>query len=309
VPVDISVVIPTHDRPAGLSRLLTALRRQSLGVHRFEAIVVDDGSHVPVPSDPDGLRLRVIRHDRPLGPAAARNSGWRIASGETVAFIDDDCTPADGWLEAMLAARGGGEVVVQGRVAPMPDQLHQLRPLSHTIEIGGLTPLFVSANIAYPRSLLERLGGFDERFTRACAEDAELGARATRAGTIARFASDAVVYHEVREHSLVEHIRHTLKWTDAVEALAMHPELRCLLTLRIFWRPTHPWLIGVFAAILTRRPRLAALLLAPYLEHYRHLYGNDHRGLVRGLPTHLVIDMAEIATAIAGSIRHRTLML
>lgn len=302
-------MIPTYDRPDSLTRLLHALGRQSIGCERFETIVVDDGSEARVVVPSDRLHVRVIRHERPRGPAAARNSGWRAASAGTVAFIDDDCAPAEGWLEGLLEAADGEHTVVQGRVAPMPDQAHELRPLSHTIEVGGPTPLFISANIAYPRALLERVGGFDERFRSACAEDAELGARATHAGAVVRFAPDALVYHEVRQLSLAGHIRHTLKWTDGVAALAMHPELRGLLRLGIFWKPTHPWLLGAGAAIGARRPRLAALALSPYLVHYLRVYGGDLSGLARGLPSHLVIDCCEIATAVAGSVRHGTLML
>jgi glycosyltransferase involved in cell wall biosynthesis len=306
---DISVVVPSRDRPEGLNRLLTGLRRQTLGVQRFEVIVVDDGSHPPVALDPGGLRLRVIRHERSRGPAAARNSGWRNGSAPIVAFIDDDCIPSERWLESLISSAERQEVVVQGRIAPLPDQLERRRPLSHTIEVAGLTPLFISANIAYPRSLLERVGGFDETFRRGAGEDAELGARVTRAGAVASFSPDALVYHEVRDRSLAEHIRHTLKWIDAVGALARHPELRSLLTLRVFWKPTHPWLLAAGFALLWRRRGMALGLLGPYLLHYWRAYGGDAAGLAHGLPAHLVIDTCEIGVAVTGSLRHRTLML
>jgi GT2 family glycosyltransferase len=233
-----------------------------------------------------------------------------VATTPTVAFIDDDCVPTTGWLEAVLAAArsAGEEVVIQGRVQPMPDQRAQLNPLSHTIEVAGASRLFVSANIVYPRSLLERLGGFDERFTRA-GEDADLGARAVKSGARASFAPDALVYHEVRSMSLRDHVRHTLKWTDAVRAVAIHPELRTLLTLRLFWKPTHLWLLAGAAALARRRPLLAAAAAVAYVAHYRRLYEGDSRALARALPAHLAIDMSEIATAVAGSVRHRTLML
>jgi glycosyltransferase involved in cell wall biosynthesis len=306
VPVEVSVVIPAHGRPERLSLLLEGLRRQTIASNRFEVVVVDDGSPVPLSAGPDGLALRMLRHAKPRGPAAARNTGWRAARGDLVAFIDDDCVPSERWLEALLAA-SGADAVVQGRVAPAGDRPRH--PLSHTIEVNGPGQLFVSANIAYPRSLLARLGGFDERFKRACGEDVELGARAVAARATVRFAADALVYHEVRELTLGEHIQHTLKWTDAVEALALHPRLRELLVLRVFWKPTHPWLIGAVVALGMRRPGLAALALAPYLQHYRHAYDDDLSRMARALPRHLAIDTAEVLTALSGSVRHRTLML
>jgi glycosyltransferase involved in cell wall biosynthesis len=309
VSADVSVVIPSRDRPEGLARLLAGLRRQTVAPGRFEVIIVDDGSSVPVAVDPDGLHLRVLRRERSGGPAAARNVGWRAANAKTVAFIDDDCVPSERWLEALIEATHGEEVIVQGKVAPLPEQLELRHPLSHTIEVDGLSPLFISANIAYPRSLLERVGGFDESFTRGAGEDAELGARATHAGAVARFSPDALVYHEVRDRSLAEHIRHTVKWIDAVGALARHPELRSLLTLRVFWKPTHPWLLVACVALLVRRRGIAAIALARYLLHYRRLYGDDAVALARALPTHLIIDLVEIGTAVAGSVRHGTLML
>lgn len=303
---DVSVVIPSHERVAGLNRLLAALRAQTLDPERFEVIVVDDGSRAAVAAEADGLQLRLLRHDQPRGPGAARNTGWRAARGPIIAFVDDDCVPVPGWLEALVALTDGPRVVVQGRVAPEPGAPRH--PLSHTIEVNAGSALFVSANVAYPRELLERLDGFDERLRRA-GEDAELGARATKAGAVPRFASDALVHHEVRELSLAEHLRHTSKWIDAVHAVALHPELRSLLIWRVFWKPTHPWLLVAAAALLARRPRLMALALAPYLLHYRRVYAGDLARLGPSLPRHMVIDSAEIATALAGSVRHRTLML
>ncbi len=51
-------------------------------------------------SPPGGAVL--VRHDRPRGPAAARNAGWRRASTALIAFVDADCEPPPGWLEALL---------------------------------------------------------------------------------------------------------------------------------------------------------------------------------------------------------------
>src|SRR5436305_5803487 len=111
MPLEVSVVIPTHDRPEGLARLLAGLHRQTVAPARFEVIVVDDGSSEPAVVDSGELWVRVLRHEQPRGPAAARNSGWRAASGDIVAFIDDDCVPSERWLEEVMAATRGEEII------------------------------------------------------------------------------------------------------------------------------------------------------------------------------------------------------
>ena len=299
MPPEVTVVVPTHSRPAGLATLAESLRRQTLAPERFEVVVVDDGSDPPARVDAGGLDLRVVRHDTPRGPAAARNAGWRAGRAPLVAFIDDDCEATPGWLEAIAGAGAGGPelLVVQGPVEPTPSQRHELTPLSHTIEVGGPTRLFVSCNIVYSRPLLDATGGFDESFKKACGEDVELGLRALKAGAETRWSDGALVYHEVRQQDLPTLLRHTTKWTDSVRVLAMHPEIRGELLAGVFWKPTHPKLLLALVGLATRRP----LLALPYLAHYR-------RDL-RSLPTHLAVDLTEIGTALAGSIEHRTLML
>jgi glycosyltransferase involved in cell wall biosynthesis len=287
---EVSVVIPTHDRPAGLAAALAALRAQDLDPARFEVIVVDDGSSPPARAD--GVRL--LRHEAARGPAAARNTGWRAARAPLVAFTDDDCTPTAGWLSALLGAAGGERVVVQGPIAPPPGEY--VGPFDRTVEAAGPNRIFYTANVAYPRTLLERLGGFDEWFRRACGEDVELGARAVRAGAEVRFAREAMVFHEVRWMTLREHLRQTAKWTDAVRVLKLHPEWRSELTAGVFWRPAHPAFLLAAAGVAARRP----LLMLPYAEGLRRR---------RASPRFVLIDAAEVATMLAGSARHRTLVL
>jgi glycosyltransferase involved in cell wall biosynthesis len=307
---EISVVVPTHNRPAGLATVVAALKEQTVGSDRFDVIVVDDGSDQPQQVDADGIAARVVRHEQARGPAAARNSGWRAAQAPVVAFVDDDCAPSPRWLEAILgAADGSDSVVVQGPVGPPPDERAGITPLTHTIEVGGPSRLFVSCNIAFSRALLERTGGFDESFKRACGEDVELGARIEKAGAQVCWADDALVHHEVRPLGLAGVLRQTLKWTDSVRTLSMHPELRELLTARVFWKPTHPLLLLAGAGVATRRPLIAAVAAAPYVRHYRRVHGGSVGAAARWLPVHLAIDATEVGTAVAGSIRHRTLML
>lgn len=173
-PVD--VVIPTLGRPS-LAALLTAL-----GDVAGRVIVVDDR---PVARDPLAVPGWVVAvRGRAAGPAAARNVGWRVATTEWVAFLDDDVLPPAGWYDALLRdlASCGPEVGgSQGRiVVPLP---RERRPTDWELNVAGLERArWATADLAYRRAVLERVGGFDERFPRAYREDADLGLRVVATG-------------------------------------------------------------------------------------------------------------------------------
>ena len=88
----VSVILPTHNRPHFLSEALASLIAQNES--RWEAIIVDDASDIPVDTSAFSDRLRgrarVIRHAYPQGGAAAKNTGITYAAAPLVAFLDDD---------------------------------------------------------------------------------------------------------------------------------------------------------------------------------------------------------------------------
>ncbi len=102
----VSIVIPTHNRPALLEEALGSLLAQT--VDSWEAIVVDDASEPPAAIEAlrkkFGHRLSAIRHEVSRGGAAAKNSGINAASAPVVAFLDDDDLYAPTYLETALAA-------------------------------------------------------------------------------------------------------------------------------------------------------------------------------------------------------------
>lgn len=119
----VSVVIPVHDRPDGLAATLRALA--PLARAGVEIVVADDGSGDPeaVAAAVAGCAAPVTLVRRPVrgGPAAARNTGWRAASGSTIAFLDADCIPAPGWLEALAGHLADESVAaVAPRVTALP---------------------------------------------------------------------------------------------------------------------------------------------------------------------------------------------
>lgn len=180
--VDFSVVIPTTGR-ANLQVLLESLDAAA-GPKPLEIVVVDDrpgGDDLSLPDTVPPVRL--VRSGG-RGPAAARNAGWRQATGTWIAFLDDDVVIAPDWparladdlrdLDARTAA-STAQIDV-----PLP--AHR-RPTDEERGVAGLaTAQWITADMAYRRSVLDEVGGFDERFPRAFREDADLALRVCLAG-------------------------------------------------------------------------------------------------------------------------------
>ena len=317
----VAVAVSTRDRAARLVRLLEALRDQTLDGGQFEVVIVDDASRDRTLAVLEGesargeLALTVIHRASAAGPAAGREEAWRATRAPVIAFTDDDCEPTPTWLEAGLAAleRNGGDSFVQGRTEPNPREADRIGPFTRTIEITGADPNFQTCNIFYPRSLLERIDGFDtESFGRPRGgEDTDLGWRAVAAGALPAFAPDAVVHHAVNELGPLGKLRVAGRWNAPVKAYAMHPELRRqVFTHRIFWKREHYWLArALLAAVLPRR--WAALRLALALPYLRCLFarGREQGRPLSLAPFFLAYDLVEMAAVARGGIRHRTPML
>jgi len=195
-----SVVIPTVGRPS-LRVLLDALRAGT-GPLPVAVIVIDDRLEPWTPLDlPDWAPLQVVPGSA-RGPAAARNVGWRATATPWVAFLDDDVLPPPSWTAALvadLAPLAPSVAGSQGRLrVPLPVGR---RPTDWERVTAGLADAaWATADMAFRRSALVRVGGFDERFPRAYREDADLALRLLDAGfSLVRGARE--VQHPVRPAS------------------------------------------------------------------------------------------------------------
>jgi glycosyltransferase involved in cell wall biosynthesis len=314
----IAVVVATHDRPDRLAQLLEALRAQRRAPD--EVVVVDDGSAAATADvlaaelAREELTLRVIRRERAGGPATAREEGWRAATGELIAFTDDDCAPAPGWLEAAeRVAEANPGAFVQGATLPNPAEAATLGPFSRTIDVRGPDPAFQTCNIVYERSLLERLDGFDTAtFGREPGgEDCDLGWRAIEAGARPAFDAEVLVHHAVDDVGPMGKLRVAARWTTPMTAYARHRRLRSTsFRFGIFWKELH-WMLfkAVIGALLpTRLQWLRMWLMYPYL---RSVWA---RGKVEGgglalAPYFVLHDLVEVVAVARGGARNRTLIL
>jgi len=197
----LSVVLPTRDRPEQLARAVASLQRSLRPGD--ELIVVGSASSQPVAVE----QARVIEVQVP-GASRARNVGWRAAANDLVAFVDDDVWVDTSWAASVAAAFDDPSVAfVTGRVE-MPPGVEHVRPVAllqkerpYRIDLSTRTgDLGHSANLAVRRSVLEKVGGFDEllgaggRFR--AAEDLDLMDRILAAGLVGRYEPTALAWHE-----------------------------------------------------------------------------------------------------------------
>ncbi len=322
----VSVVVSSYQRPAELGRLLRALERQTLDQDAYEVIAVNNGSGpatAAVLTDAQrdlALHLHTVRHPRTRGPAGGRNSGWRRASAPLIAFTDDDCVPAPDWLERLLATAQATEgtpapVIVQGRTEPDPAQLAAARHtlFARIISVQAADGRYETCNILYPRALLERVGGFDERFgprgigARPVGEDTDLGWRARAVGAAAVFAPDALVHHDVSEFGALGKLAHQTRWAGAVHIFKVHPAAREILFRRVFWNVWHYMLLQALVS-LTGPRWLRRLILARYLRAMASRARECGAG-PWAVPYLVLEDAIEAAVLITASFREGTPLL
>jgi len=129
------------------------------------------------------------------GPAANRNSGAKVATGEWLIFLDDDCLPQQKWLASYIDAINstGNGLVFEGRTdAERPQQRFDEEA---PINIDG-NKLW-SCNFAINKALFNQLNGFDESFPFAAMEDVDFYTRVCSQSSIT-FLPDAFVIHPWR---------------------------------------------------------------------------------------------------------------
>jgi O-antigen biosynthesis protein len=289
-----SVVVCTRHRPAELERCLVGLRQ--LDYPHYEVIVVDNtpgDENVSRLAEAAGARLVV---EATVGLSRARNIGARKASGELVAFIDDDAFAQPTWLGAHAAAFGDPSVAATtGRIlmtssataaaqaweavedlGDAPFRVDRTSP--HWFEQANFGGVGVGPNMVFRSVLFEHGWGFRESLglgegERPLGEEHYAFFTLLSEGHVIAYLPDAVVYHDPpTSMSELRLKRRRLARSSAaylVMLLVEHPEFRrrtlryALAALR--GRRRH-WRRGrADAAFLSRRELAAAALSAPSL--------------------------------------------
>ncbi len=200
-PPFISVIVPHLNQPMCLAECLSSLEAQRYPRHRFEVIVVDNGSTTTpdaiVASCP-GARLELER-ERGAGPA--RNRGMAIARGSVFAFLDADCVADPAWLVSganalRTADLVGGRirVVPQDDAEPTPVERFEMMFAFHQEAYIRRKGFAVTANLFAKREVYSLINGFRN----GVSEDQDWCERAVARGKRLAYAADAVVTHPAR---------------------------------------------------------------------------------------------------------------
>jgi glycosyltransferase involved in cell wall biosynthesis len=201
----ISIVIPVHNAGKTIEKCLKSL--SELDYPDYEVIFVDDGSTddtADICAAHEWVRL--IRQDKG-GPGKARNAGIAAARGEVIAFTDGDCIVEREWLKELAQGFAEEDVAGVGGDQKSPDDetdtgrliqdfLKSIGFMTDYIKTGSAlreTNHNPSCNVAYRKSVLDEVRGFDE--TLWPGEDVELDLRIRRRGYRLIYNPAAVVGH------------------------------------------------------------------------------------------------------------------
>jgi glycosyltransferase involved in cell wall biosynthesis len=218
----ISVVVCTRDRPLALRSCLESLQALDYPASRYEVIVIDNASREATTRK---LALQAgfnyVREEKP-GLDNARNCGAASASYDIVAYTDDDVRVDPGWLKGV--ARGfahGDSVCVTGLICPLELETPAQQLFEQYGGMGkGMQPKLTSparlpasailaahnvgvgANMAYLRSTIRDMGGFDPDLDvgtpSAGAGDLDMFHRLLASGHSIRYEPSALVWHQHR---------------------------------------------------------------------------------------------------------------
>jgi len=190
----VSIVICTLNGSKRISDCLDSLVGQDYPKESYEIIVVNDGSTDDTLDVLDRYGIKVVNHSKNLGIGAARNSGLQNASGEIIAYTDDDCLADPKWLTNLIGCYKDDVMAVGGLIAsfsletlmekymsetgygnPSPIDFTKsknpfyrffvyLKYMFYPLVLRSTSPVMVSnvytANASFKKEYLERAGGW-----------------------------------------------------------------------------------------------------------------------------------------------------
>lgn len=216
----VSVVIPVFNGESTLRECLVRLHESRF--RDFETIIVDDGCTDQSMAIAADFPVRIVPTSGRVGPAAGRNLGARMASGEVLFFIDADVMVRPDTLALLAESFEGGDVdgvcgvqAAEMRYTNIASQYKNLWMRWTYLRQTGDVPLFYTTAAAIRREAFLRVGGFDQGYATPNVEDTAFGQKLARLGVRVR----------VHPHLEVEHVKQYSLWgmlrTDFMRAVSL----------------------------------------------------------------------------------------
>lgn len=226
----ICAIICTYNRPAELRRSIQSLVEQSLPKTIYEVIVVDNSPNKSAYDIVEEFRdvgnVRYI-HEPTTGLSRARNTGFKNARGEYIAYLDDDATADKDWLANICAAFAKSEAACVGgkvelvleseRPTWLADELlfclGKLSCSDDSMILNGTGNFLHGCNMAFRKEVLIKFGGFNTRLGRTgrnliSSEETFLQKKIQDKGGICLYHPNIIVHHHI------ENVRLTKKWFE-----------------------------------------------------------------------------------------------
>lgn len=195
----ISVVVCSFNGSHTIRDTLQGLSR--LDYPDYEVIIVNDGSSDNTPAIAREFEVRLISTEN-RGLSNARNTGWQEATGEIVAYIDDDAYPDKDWLtyiahtflSTSFMGVGGPNIAPPGNGIFTNSMVHAPGGPVHVLVSDRVAEHIAGCNMAFRREALSAVGGFDSRF-RSAGDDVDICWKIQEKGWKIGFNAAAVVWH------------------------------------------------------------------------------------------------------------------
>ena len=188
----VSVIMTVRNVSQTINDCLQAILSQTFD--DFEIVIIDDFSTDETKVQIEELndeRIKYFKNEKWLGISPSRNRGITKATGKYVFFTDGDCIVTKNWIEAGLKyLRNSNCVGVEGAIYYVSKD-YKPTFADHVMEnrSGGN---YMTGNIAYKKAIVEKVGGFDDRFTYL--EDRDIAFRIMKHGKIC-FNPEMIVCH------------------------------------------------------------------------------------------------------------------
>lgn len=244
--MNISVLVVTKNRSRYLHLCLQSLVEQS--IKPSEVVVVDNASIDDTKEVIDSFSKILpvaYRYTKVRGYPKTYNAGLKVASGDWIIFLDDDCIATKYWFARyMKAIKKYPTAAIQGKTISIPKENlyaqimgdHYQNWIEANRIAGNKMRTFDNKNLCIPRTAIAKTGNFNEKLLYG-SEDIELGLRFVRAGIPIVYEPSIVAFHHERntfQGFIRQHMR--IAQSESVINFGLIHQYKLTLHIRSFLR-------------------------------------------------------------------------